>query len=119
MRLLPRAPSRCPHQFPWPLPLLLQLFRLVFRFSFWSFHLFHCPESPCDEASIDYERRAGREFRRVGAKVENRRGDFFARADPPDRNDREDLFTQLIAGKTIEHFGSDHSWSNRVDADVL
>ncbi len=58
----------------------------------------------CDEASIDYQRRAGREFRGVGAQVENRLGDLFARADPPDRNDGKDLIAQLIPRRTDRTF---------------
>jgi nicotinamidase-related amidase len=69
----------------------------------------------CNPASIDDERRCGRESCVVGTEVKNRSSDFLADASPPDRNHR----SNLIARKTFEHLGCDHTGSDRIDANVL
>src|SRR5438105_15792157 len=92
MRLLPRAVSQSLRRFPSTHPLLLQLFHSVFLFSFLFLSvLFHSIDSSGNKASINDQRRACREFRGIGSKIENRRGDFLVRANSSDRNDPTDL----------------------------
>src|SRR5438552_12540435 len=119
-RLRPRAASRCPHRSPSTLPLPLQLFRLVFRFSFLflSFVIWFSVLAR-DVASIDNQRGAGRKFRIIGSEIKNCGGDFFADTDSLDRSDRRDLVAILVPGEAIEHLGSNHAGSNRIDANVL
>src|SRR5215469_4004146 len=72
-----------------------------------------------NETAIDDERCAGRESCGIGCQIENCCGYFLTYADAPDWNNRNDLVSQFVSGKAIEHFGSDDTRSNGVDADVL
>src|SRR5258708_9498378 len=60
-------------------------------------------------SSIHHEGSAGGKFRVVGAEIENRRGDFFAGANAPDRMKRRQVIAHLafFSGKTIDHLGCD------------
>src|SRR5213080_4314350 len=58
-------------------------------------------------SSIHHEGSAGGKFRVVGTEIENRRGDFFAGANAPDRMKRHEVIAHLafFSGKAIDHVG--------------
>src|SRR2546421_11668023 len=72
-------------------------------------------------SSIHHEGNAGGKFRVVGTEIENRRGDFFAGANAPDRMKRREIIAHLafFSGEAIDHVSCDTGGSLRVDTDVL
>jgi hypothetical protein len=75
----------------------------------------------CDKSSIHDERCAGGKSCIVGTEIENRCGDLFAGAYPPDRDKGLDGIEHLavLSGKAIEHLGCNGARGDGIDADVL
>jgi hypothetical protein len=72
-------------------------------------------------SSIHHEGSAGGKFRVVGTKVEDRRGDFFAGANAPDRMKRREVIAHLafFSDKAINQVGCDTGGGDCVNTDIL
>src|SRR6266480_7737461 len=72
-------------------------------------------------SSIHHQGSAGGKFRVVGTEIENRRGDFFAGANAPDRMKRREVIAHLafFSGKTIDHVGCNTGGGHCVNTDIL
>src|SRR5207253_5013769 len=72
-------------------------------------------------SSTHHEGSAGGKFRVVGTEIENRRGDFFAGANAPDRMKRSEVIAHLafFSGKAIDHVSCDTGGSHCVNTVVL
>src|SRR4030095_17047218 len=72
-------------------------------------------------SSIHYEGSAGGKFRVVGTEIENRRGDFFAGTNAPDRMKRREVIAHLafFSGKAIDHVGCDTGGGPRGYTDIF
>src|SRR5436305_2837615 len=70
-------------------------------------------------ASIDDQRGPDGELWFVGTEIEDRSSDFFGNTFSANRNHRSNLIAQFTPRKTIKHFGCDHTWCDRIDANVL
>src|SRR2546429_8994163 len=72
-------------------------------------------------SSIHHEGSAGGKFRVVGTEIENRRGDFFAGANAPDRMKRSEVIAHLafFSGKAIDHVSCDTGGGHCVKTGVL
>src|SRR5256886_16462750 len=68
-------------------------------------------------SSIHHEGSAGGKFRVVGTEIENRRGDFLAGANAPDRMKRREVIAHVafFSGKSMDHIGCDTGGGHMVN----
>src|SRR5437016_3771605 len=68
--------------------------------------------------AIRRERRAGDQAGIVGSEKYHAARDLLGLAEPPERDQRQDVLLQDLLGHRLDHFGGDVAWADRVDGDA-